>query len=163
MELVREEEYDRRFDEYMQHVVAFNQKETVYDARTGRTEPPNLKMMAAVEKLFGVEADAESWRKDLVGRIGAHAVDHPEEQVNFRALFPDLLRAVKDDFFKRREEKVSRLIQDLLRHGSDDFDRLPDENRELVATVLRNLEEKFGYCPSCARSAAAFLAANPPA
>jgi hypothetical protein len=118
--------------------------------------------METVERLFGFEGDAESWRKDLVGRIGAHAVDHPEDQVNFRRLFPDLLRAVKDEFFKEREEKVSRLIQDLLRHGTDDFDRLPAPNRELVTTVLRNLEEKFGYCASCARSAAAFLAANPP-
>jgi hypothetical protein len=96
-----------------------------------------------------------------VGRIGAYAVDHPEEEVNFRNLFPDLLKAVKADYYRKREEQVQRAIRGLLRHGTDDFDRLDADDRKMAETVVGNLESKFGYCPACARAAAAFLAANP--
>jgi len=163
MELVREEEYDRRFDDYMEHVVAFTRKEKVPHPQTGEPEAPDRKMMEGVEKLFGLEDDAETFRHDLVGRIGAYAIDHPEEEVEFRTLFPELLRAVRQDYYHRQEEQVQGTLEDLLTHGTDDFDRLPPDDRRLVTTVLANLEQKFGYCEECARSAAAFLAASPSA
>jgi predicted Ser/Thr protein kinase len=158
MELIREEEYDRRFDEYMQHVVAFTRNEKIPHPQTGRLEPPNEKMMKSVEKLFRFEGEAGEWRNDLVGRIGAYAVDHPDAGVNFRSLFPDLLRAVKQDFYDRREAQVFRVLKNLLAHGTDEFDRIPAEEQSETESILANLESGPGYCPHCARDAAAFLA-----
>ncbi|MEN8150374.1 MAG: serine protein kinase PrkA [Planctomycetota bacterium] len=160
MELIREEEYDRRFDEYMQHVVAFTRNEKIPHPQTGQLQSPNESMMKGVEELFSFEGDEDSFRNDLVGRIGAWAIDHPDEEVNFRALFPDLLRAVKQDFYDRRETRVSQVLRNLLVRGSDDFDRLPEDQRSEVDSVLANLADGPGYCPDCARDAAAFLAAN---
>lgn len=158
MELIREEEYDRRFDEYMLHVVAFTRSEKVPNPQTGKDEAPNEGMMQGVEGLFRLEGDAREFRNDLVGRIGAFAIDHPDEELNFRTLFPDLLRAVKQDFYDRRESRVTAVIQHLILHGTDDYDRLSGEDKAEADAVLANLAEGAGYCTDCAKDAAAFLA-----
>ncbi|MHC4469370.1 MAG: PrkA family serine protein kinase [Planctomycetota bacterium] len=162
MQIVSEVEYDRRFDAYFVHVLAFNRGETVENPQTGQMEPPSENILHSVEDLLEFDESRESFRKDLVARIGAFAVDHPEEKVNFRDLFPDLLRAVKEDFFRKRRETVERLVENLLKRNTDEYATLPADERELVETALENLVTNKGYCESCAREAAAFLRRNYP-
>lgn len=158
MDLIREEEYDRRFDEYVLHVIAFNRKEKVLNPQTGERESPSEKVMRAIEDLLNVKNDGrEDFRKDLVARIGAYAVDHPSEKIDFRSLFPDLLRAVKKQFFAVRREKVRSLVSHLIRKGTEDYDRLSAADREQVERTLENLADRHGYCGACARDAAAWL------
>ncbi len=162
MELIREEEYDRRFDEYLRHVIAFNRKESVRNPQTGKDEPPSERIMRAVEDLLETGESREEFRQNLVARIGAFALDHPEEEVSFRRLFPDLLQALKRQFFEARRERVRRLTENLLRHGTDEFDSLSAEDREEVERVLGNLADRHGYDVEEARDAAAFLRAHYP-
>jgi hypothetical protein len=112
--------------------------------------------MTGVEDLLSLDEPAEMFRKNLVARIGAFALDHPEEEVSFRNLFPDLLAAVKADFFEQRKERVREVLEAILRSTDGGEDDLSAEDRAQVETVRVNMAER-GYCDSCLRDVASFL------
>jgi len=156
MALISEEEYDRRFDNYLRHVVAFNRGEKVTNPQTGAAESPSEEVMSSVENLIELEEPAGTFRQNLVARIGAFALDHPDGEMSFRRLFPDLLSAVKTDFFEQRKERVRKVIETILQLDRDEVGGLAELDQEQVGTVRRNMAE-LGYCDSCLKDAAAFL------
>jgi serine protein kinase len=157
MELIREEEYDRRFERYFQHVLAFNKGEMVRNPSTGNLEKPDESVMASVEKLLTILESVEEFRQNLVAKIGAYAVDHPGEGVSFRGLFPDVLRALKDEFRQQRREQIRTIQGHLLLHDTDGFAGVPEEERDLVESTIRNMIERHGYCESCLKDVVSFV------
>lgn len=154
MQLVSHGEYDRRFDLYFQHVIARVRGESVRDAATGRTSPPDAALLESVERLFPTHGHADQFRSSLVSRIGAWAVDHPGERpLDFRRIFPDLYRALTKAFFEERKEAVVRVQRNVLLEGTPDFAALPDADRRLAETTLAGLRSRAGYCAACARDA----------
>ncbi|MCU0724668.1 MAG: serine protein kinase PrkA [Planctomycetes bacterium] len=157
MDLIREEEYDRRFDEYLSHVIAFVRGERVRNVHTGASEPPSEKMMSAVEELIRGAGHPADFRRDLVARIGAFALDHPNVRPDFRTLFPDLLGAVKRDFFSGRRAEVESHLLEIVASGSSDERALSAEARARADRTVGNLVRRAGYCERCAREAADWL------
>lgn len=154
MEVVAHSEYDRRFDLYFQHLVAHVRGEGVRDAATGRSSPPDEQLLESVERLLPVHGQTAHFRASLVSRIGAWAVDHPNERpLDFRKVFPDLYRAMTRAFFDERRAAVTRVQRHLLLWGSPDFQSLPDADRRRAEITLEGLRSRFGYCPVCARDA----------
>ncbi len=155
MELAPEEEYDRRFDEYFKHVVAEIQGSNVFDPNTGSRVPPDTRLLESVERLLPISGPVDVYRRDLVSRIGAYALDHPDETpLDFRGLFPDLLRALRRNFFQERRGVVEQVQTHVLLHGSPAFDDLPPADRDAATRTLDNLTNtKAGYCPHCAKDA----------
>jgi len=156
MALISEDEYDRRFDEYLRHVIAFNRGEKLTNAQTGRAESPSAEIMSGVESLLDLDEPAETFRQNLVARIGAYALDHPDEDVTFRNLFPDLFTALKTSFFDQRKEQVRAVLEAILKLSGDEDAHLTDADRDLAETVRANMAE-LGYCDSCLQDVASYL------
>jgi predicted Ser/Thr protein kinase len=157
MDLVSDAESDRRFDAYFHHVIAHTRRETVRDPSTGRLTEPDVKLMESVEKVFPISGPLDTWRRSLVSRIGAHAVDHPDERpIDFRRLFPDLLRPLRRRFFDERRDRVTRVQRHLLLHGTPEFADLSESDRRLAERSLENLTGRLGYCSVCAKDAVDF-------
>jgi predicted Ser/Thr protein kinase len=162
MDLIREEEYDRRFEEYLGHVVGFVRGEKVRNPHTGAAEPPSEKLMKTVEGLLRAAGPPAEFRRDLVARIGAFALDHPNVKPDFRALFPDLLGAVRQDFFAGRRAQVESHLLEIVASGSPDQGALPPDARARADLTVSNLVGRSGYCERCAREAAGWLSRNYP-
>ena len=151
MDLIEEVEYDRRFEQYFTNVMAYNKKEKVRNPATGELMAASKEVMDGVESLLDLKEDVDPFRKNLVAKIGAWVVDNPGEAVNYRRLFPDILKALKKDFYGRREKTIRRIQEDLMRHGTDEFDSLPPESRKKVESTLRRMQSDYGYCDRCSR------------
>lgn len=155
--LVSEEEYERRFDAYFHDLLAATKGERVRDPVTGRMRDPDAKLLEWVEGLLPIDDDVASHRRRLVSRIGAWAVDNPDERpLDFRRIFPDLFKAVKRDFYDRRQGTVLRVLRHALLQGTDDFDLLSDDDRTTAERLLENLGAA-GYSDACARDALGFV------
>lgn len=162
MELVSDEESDRRFDAYFHHLVAHTRHEGLRDPATGRSAEPDMKLLESVERVFPIHGSIDSWRRALVARIGAYAVERPSERpIDFRKLFPDLLRPLRQRFFDERRDTVTRVQRQLLLHGSPEFADLPDGDRRLAERTLDNLTRRLGYCAVCAKDAVDFALERP--
>ena len=161
LELVADDEYDRRFAAYFLHVVAAVKQGTVHDASTGRRTPPDEVLMQSVEEQAGIAGDPGEHRKDLVARIGAYAVDHPDEQpLDFRRLFPDLHRSLRARYFDDRRAVVDRVRRNVLAHGTPGMSDLPEADRRLAERAIANLtsaerDEDSRYCACCLKDAVA--------
>jgi len=155
MELVPEAEYDRRFDEYFQHVVAEIQGSSVLDMNTGSRVAPDTRLLESVERLLSIPGPVDEYRRNLVSRIGAYALDHPDEKpLDFRGLFPDLLRALRRNFFEERRGLVEKVQMHVLLHGTPGFNDLNAADRKVATRTMENLtSERTGYCAHCAKDA----------
>jgi predicted Ser/Thr protein kinase len=150
MALVEEEEYDRRFQEYFLHVTAFIRGTRVSDPYTGDEKKADPSIMKGVEDLIPTGENVDLFRQSLIGKIAAFSLDHPGIQVNYRQLFPDLLRALKKDFYATRQVAIGQVEHDLLLVDSPAWNNLPPERRDLVETTLANMESRYQYTRECA-------------
>ncbi|MHC4953915.1 MAG: PrkA family serine protein kinase [Planctomycetota bacterium] len=150
MALVDEAEYDRRFEEYFAHAIALSRGATVRDPHTGESRQPDPKVLASVEELVETGKDVERFRSDLIARIGAYSMNHPGEQIAYRELFPDILRALRAAFYDSRGTALGSIEGDILRIGTPAWDKLEPERRDQVELTLANMESRYGYARECA-------------
>jgi predicted Ser/Thr protein kinase len=155
LELVSPGEYRRRFERYLAHAVASTQREKVRNPVTGVLEAPDEGVLTSVEKLLHLRDSPAAFRRNLVSRIGAFGVESPGQKPDLQALFPEILRSLRDDYYAGMKERVRRVERDILAFGSPEFDRLERGQQEVVRKALGNLEKQHGYCPACAREAVA--------
>jgi serine protein kinase len=153
LELVPPGEYRRRFERYVAHALASTQREKVRNPHTGAQEAPDEEVMTAVERLLGLKDSAAAFRRNLVSRIGAFGVENPGKKPDLGLLFPEILRALRGEYFAGMREKVRKVEAHILAFGTPEFDRLDRAQQDLVRRALDNLEKKFGYCRHCAREA----------
>ncbi len=150
----RHEDLVRRYVEHVGHQV---KGEKVRNPVTGDYEEPDEQLMRQVEETYGVEEDeAEAFRRDVVGRIAAFAIDHPGEPVDPAEVLRDLVERVRAAFFVDRRRQLARLLRDLL-YVLDGRDGLEAPRREAAEALFETLRERFGYEACCARVAFAEL------
>jgi len=150
MALVDEAQYDRRFEEYFAHAIALSREGSVRDPHTGENRDPDEKVLAGVETLVETGDDIKLFRSELIARIGAYSISRPGEKVPFRELFPDILRALKMQFYESRKEAVVDIEGDLLAYDTPAWDKLPPEKRQQVELTLENMDTRYGYSRECA-------------
>ena len=90
-------------------------------------------------------------------------MNHPGAKMNFRELFPDMLRSLKRDFYVRRGATIEQVQKDLAKVGTPDYDKLPQDRREQVELTLENMESRYGYCHDCALEMIAYALKKVPA
>ncbi|MEM7234279.1 MAG: serine protein kinase PrkA, partial [Planctomycetota bacterium] len=155
--LIDETEYDRVFLEYFRHVKAFDAGEQVKNPRTGTAAPPDEDIMTRIEEQVGITEPTAEWRSNIMLRIAAWALDHPGESIDYHALFPDILRAMRDQFYGERNRILTLIEQDILKYGTDEFELLSDSEKEQVLSALGRMKDEYGYCDSCARDVIAYV------
>ena len=151
MDLVEEEEYDRRFTDYLQHVMAYNKKEKVRHPTTSEMMDPDPEVMGGVENLLDLKEDVDTFRTSLVAKVGAFVVDNPGAPLSYRDLFPGILKALKRDFYRQRKTRIRKIEEDLMRHGMEEFGQLQKVDQEKVETTLNRMVNDYHYCERCAK------------
>lgn len=158
MGLVEEREYGRLFERYVTHVTHWIRKEKVRNPVTGRLDDPDEEMMGEVERTLGVAAKRDDFRHDIISRIGAWSIDHPNQKPIYSEIFPKHFALLRESYFDQRKKLVRKTNEDLLVLLTDGADRIGDrEARQRAEQTLANLRDRFGYCERCAKEAASLL------
>jgi serine protein kinase len=150
MALVDEQEYDRRFEEYFRHVTAYIRGTRVTDPVTGEERKPDPNVLRGVERLLPTGDDIDIFRQKLIGKVAASSLARPGTRPNYRILFPEILRALKADFYAVRQVATTEVEDDLLLVGTPAWESIPVARREQVETTLSNMESRHGYPRECA-------------
>jgi predicted Ser/Thr protein kinase len=158
--LIDESEYSRFFLEYFRHVKAYGSRERIYNASTNSYEAPNEELMASVERKVGVSEPREVFRSNIMTRIAAWALDHPQQPIDYHKLFPNILAALLEDFYRDRNRMLTLIEQDILKFGSEDFALLSSDDQKQVRDVLQRMQSRYGYCQNCAKDVIAFVLKN---
>ena len=155
--LVEEAEYEKLFARYVLHMKAHVSAERLRNPQSGEYEEPDRNLIQEVEEVVAAGEDVAAFRSGLISRIGAWRVDQPKGEVDYAELFPDLMRRLEEDFYKKRRQLVEEAAGGLLKHGTDEFALLAPELRRRVEKTLRRMKEVHGYCDHCVKEAVSFF------
>lgn len=157
MGLVTEEEYERFFERYTQHVTHWVKKETLYNPATGESSPPDEAFMSDVEQKMGATGGAETYRRNLMGTIAAWSIDNPGEKLHYPTIFARQIEALRQSFYDERLDQVRRIQQNILAVRSGEEDTLDAEELAQAHTTITNLCEQFGHTEESAHEAVIHL------
>jgi serine protein kinase len=157
MGLISEKQYRTMFERYALHVLAWTRGERVRNPHTGEMERADEEMMAQTESIVMAGAeDRREFRRGLISAVGAHRLEHPEGEIDYSQIFPDLFRRLRDHFFDERKRTLRKNAEKVLRYLGDERAQLSSREQAQVQETLRALE-KYGYCESCAKDGIVLL------
>lgn len=138
--LVDEARYMDLFRKYVVHTSHHLKGEQLYDEVTGETADPDEKFMRELEKTMVPDASSDDERRkhraDVLSRIGAWALSHPNEDPAYDEIFTDYFALLREDYYKQQKDVVAASIQRMLELLSDD--REPSEETSLKPAEERN-------------------------
>ncbi len=155
--LVDEARYAESFERYVHHVSASLKGEKIVNRLTGRDEPPDATLMRDIERTLGAGTKPEDFRRELISRVAAWAIDHPGEPVPYASLFPQQMQKLKEEFYGERRRQVVAITRELVVWVADGGEGLDAEAQARAENTLGVMASRFGYCPRCARDAAVAL------
>jgi serine protein kinase len=120
MGLVDESRYLDLFKKYVKHVSHHLKRERMFDPVTGDLRDPDEKFMQGLEKTMDPKAGPQ-FRADLLSRIGAWALSHPDEEPAYGEIFADYFARLREDYYRQQKAVVGRGIQRMLELLSDDL------------------------------------------
>ncbi len=157
MDLVAERAYARLFDDYFANVKAFCRGEKVRNRQTGDLRDPDEDLMGDVERVIDVKEKPETFRRNLVTRIAAYSIENPGQKIDTTRIFGDIFKALKTDFYRKREKQIETVLRDVLKFGTDEWRSIAPSQRKIVIRSIARLKARYGYCLHCAKEVVAYV------
>jgi serine protein kinase len=143
-----EDSINRLFQNYIDHVKAYTQKQKVKNRVTGEDEEPDERLMRSVEEKIGIsESRKDDFRRELMNYIGAMAVEGKKFS------YKDNERLQKALELKLFEDQ-----KDTIRLASLVTGVVDAETQEKIDIVKTRLKKSYGYCDICAQDVLTFVA-----
>jgi serine protein kinase len=144
---------------YVLQISLVLKKEKVKNPITGRLEDPDFNLISELEKIIEAPEDAhekETFRQNMISRVGVWSLDHPKETVVYSRVFPDYWNKLEKHYFASQKSLLTKMSDALLVYDTDELDR-SSEGSTLAQQTIDNMKTKLGYCPSCAKEVIIFL------
>jgi predicted Ser/Thr protein kinase len=159
--LVEESRYEGLLKKYVNHVSQTVTGEKVLDETVGEYKDADESLMQKVEEsIKDADEDADEFRKGIIARIAAWAIEHPKQKLAVGAVLPGHLRRLRDAYFESHRAKVAAAAGYAMKVVCDEADQLDAESRAAGESLIENLLSEHGYCRSCARDGLARLLAS---
>lgn len=154
MGLVDEERYMDLFTKYVLHAKHWVKKERIFDEVTGELADADTRFMEDLEKVMDPKA-GESFRADVLSRIGAWALSHPNEDPAYDEIFADYFARLREDYYRQQRQAVAQGISYMLERlreeegggGSGEEVVLDQAERERATRALDRLLRRGAYAP----------------
>ena len=146
---------------YIQHLAVAIKKERIKNPITGKMEDPDQSLMEEFEKIVDAPGkgipdsdELKGFRQNVISQVGAWSLDHPNEPVVYAKVFPEYWKKLEKHFYESQKAVLTRMHEVLLVYGKESSD---PESRKLAQDTIRNMTERQGYCPECAKEIITFL------
>jgi len=159
--LVSRDQYVDLFTRYVNEASRWLKGEKVRNRVTGQDEAPDQRFMESTEARFGgAGADPRPFRERLVQRIAAYRIDHPDESLDYAAIFGDLFDKIRNSYFNEHREKIKHLRRVFFQRLSGEGGALSGADRTRADEVMARLSSEYGYDEASALETLAFLEAR---
>lgn len=161
--LVEEHRHEELLDRYVTHVRHFVNREKIHNPATNADEDADENLMRTVEEALGVAAsERDDYRRGVMSRIAAWAIEHPGQKLLLAAVLPGQLRKLRESYFEKHRKKVvaaARHALEVLDEGraGSGFDA---EDTAAGERLVAEMIARYGYCRSCAKDGIARLLAG---
>ena len=142
-----EEEAQDMFQNYIDHAIAYCQKEKIVDSITGKNIDPDEKLMRAIERHINVaEAGKNEFRTEILNRMAAFS--HRNKRFTYET-HKALKEAIEKEIFERRKDTIHITTNTI----NPDPEQLEELNR-----VIKRMVQDLGYDPISANRALKYVA-----
>ncbi|PRQ05433.1 hypothetical protein ENSA5_02530 [Enhygromyxa salina] len=117
--LVDEDRYLELFRKYVVHASHHVKGERIFDEVTGQLGDPDEKFMRELEKAMDPNAK-DGFRQDILARIGAWALSHPNEEPDYAAIFADYFSRMREEYYRQQKDTVRKGIESMLELLTED-------------------------------------------
>jgi serine protein kinase len=117
--LVDEHRYLELFRKYIIQAKHFVKGERIFDSVTEQLTDPDEKFMRELEKAMDPNAKP-GFRHDILGRIGAWALSHPDEDPDYPHIFADYFSRMREDYYRQQKDTVRKGMQYMLELLTED-------------------------------------------
>ncbi|MFK7873774.1 MAG: hypothetical protein AB8C84_11530 [Oligoflexales bacterium] len=144
MGLAGDNEYTNLLDRYITNVVAIIRKERIWDDITASYQQPSEDIVSHVESLLEIPNDQKNeHRNNILNRIAAHKLDHPDTDIHLPIIFEDVLIKIRAKFYADRSTIVEDLFSSILAWGAGE--KIDDNAQEKVSQIMKDFHNKFHY------------------
>ena len=133
--LVDEHRYLELFRKYVIQASHHVKGERIFDPLTEQLADPDEKFMRELEKSMDPSAKP-GFRQDILARIGAWALSHPDEEPDYPHIFADYFARMREDYYRQQKDTVRQGMQYMLGLLTD------DKPTELDLTVVEKQKAK---------------------
>jgi serine protein kinase len=134
-----EESAEQMWQEYLEHVLAYNMREQVRDPKTYELEEPSEDLMAAMERPIGISGKAQA--DEFRSQIAAFVARRRQHNQTIRFTDHERIReAVKRRLFSSVADYTRVISRGAIKTGDDE---------ERYARMVEAMIEDHGYCPIC--------------
>ncbi len=144
---------------YISHLSSLLKKEKIKNPITGAYEDPDQALLGEFETIVGTPSDPEQknqFRQNLITQIGAWALDHPKEPMDYFKVFPELRAKIEKHFYESQKSLLQKMNLALKQFGTDYHDPNSD-GAKLAHLTIENMQKKFGYSVDGAKEVIGFL------
>jgi serine protein kinase len=117
--LVDEHRYLELFRKYVIQAKHFVKGERIFDSVTEQLTDPDEKFMRELEKAMDPNAKP-GFRQDILARIGAWALSHPDEDPDYPHIFADYFSRMREDYYRQQKDTVRKGMQYILELLTED-------------------------------------------
>ena len=139
--LVDEDRYLQLFRKYIVHAKHYVKKERIFDEVTGQQEDPDEKFMTDLEASMDPNAD-DRFRADILARVGAWALSHPNEDPAYPEIFADYFSRMREEYYRRQKDTVRKGIHYMLELLSEDSSMTMKEDSSMDISAAEKRDAK---------------------
>lgn len=148
--LVDGRSYEDYLAKYVMQASALIKGEKVKNNVTGKFEAPDSYFIKEFETNVALSEAPERFRSNLISRLGAYALDNPGKPIVYAEVFDDIVRQLQESFRKEQAKLIGRISKGLVLYLQELKDgvsstSLTEENRHLIRSILREMQDKHGY------------------
>jgi predicted Ser/Thr protein kinase len=152
-------QYEEFLKKYIVNLSSLLKKEKIKNPITGKMEAPDQHLISEFEGIIEAPsggAEREVFRNNVISSIGAYALDHPNQPVDYRFVFPEYMKKLEDHYFNQQKSQMRMLSDNIQFFGTEKEDRSSDHYK-LATQTIGTMVKSLGYCDGCARQAILFL------
>lgn len=157
--LVDNRSYEQFIRRYIQNINGEIKGEKIKNETTGRYQDADQYFIEEFEKSISLQEDKQGFRSQLIGKLGAYALDNPKKTIIYTDVFPQLVIRLKESFKDEQNKVIKMVANNLIFYqaeveGQKDHDGreistpLSEENRQKIGAIVKNLEERYKYAPN---------------
>ncbi len=145
-----EKEARTLLNNYLKHVEAYLENETVINEFTGEEEKPDEKLMRRIEEKIGItETEKDVFRMEIMKKVGIEARKGKKFDLYSHT---KLSKAIEETMFEDRKSYFELVVSGRIKD---------DEEKAKVSALVERMIKDYGYCETCAKESLRYLSSLP--
>jgi len=103
------------------------------------------------------DKEALNFRNAVISQVGAWALDHPGETVQYQEVFPEHWKKLEDHYYEGQKAELQKMYNALQVDQDGSKSDTASEGAKLAKTTVERMKRDLNYCDHCAKEVITFL------